>query len=100
MLAEELGPPERAPRGAAKSADGRRVSSKPLIEIARTKTKDQALAEALREGLLRFEPTADIYLSSISLRAGFWLPKPCWKNFSRFSRTLTYSGKCQLMGVG
>ena len=34
MLAEELGPPERAPRG----------SAKPLIEIARTKTKDEALA--------------------------------------------------------
>ncbi len=47
MLAEELGPPERAPRGAknaAASTDGRRVSSKPLIEIARTKTKDEAMA--------------------------------------------------------
>ena len=47
MLAEELGPPERAPRGAkttAKGADGRRQSSKPLIEIARTKTKDEAMA--------------------------------------------------------
>jgi DNA ligase D-like protein (predicted polymerase) len=47
MLAEELGPPERAPRGAkttAKGADGRRQSSKPLIEIARTKTKDEAVA--------------------------------------------------------
>ena len=47
MLAEELGPPERAPRGAkttAKRADGRRQSSKPLIEIARTKTKDEAMA--------------------------------------------------------
>ncbi|OBA60401.1 DNA polymerase domain-containing protein [Mycobacterium sp. 1100029.7] len=44
MLAEEMGPPERAPRGASKSADGRRQSSKPLIEIARTKTKDEALA--------------------------------------------------------
>ena len=47
MLAEELGPPERAPRGAknaAGSTDGRRVSSKPLIEIARTKTKDEAMA--------------------------------------------------------
>src|ERR1700729_1557603 len=45
-LAEELGPPERAPRGgktAAKRADGRRQSSKPLIEIARTKTKDEAM---------------------------------------------------------
>ena len=47
MLAEELGPPERAPRGAknaAGSTDGRRVSSKPLIEIARTKTQDEAMA--------------------------------------------------------
>jgi DNA ligase D-like protein (predicted polymerase) len=44
MLAEELGPPERAPRGSKKRADGRRQSSKPLIEIARTKTKDEAMA--------------------------------------------------------
>ncbi|CAN5448020.1 DNA polymerase domain-containing protein [soil metagenome] len=34
-LAEELGPPEKAPKGAGKI---------PLIEIARTKTKDEALA--------------------------------------------------------
>jgi hypothetical protein len=44
MLAEDLGPPEKAPRGAGKSTDGRRVSSKPLIEIARTKTRDEAMA--------------------------------------------------------
>jgi DNA ligase D-like protein (predicted polymerase) len=44
MLAEELGPPEKAPKGSRTSADGRRQSSKPLIEIARTKTKDEALA--------------------------------------------------------
>jgi DNA ligase D-like protein (predicted polymerase) len=47
ILAEELGPPERAPKRAkntAKRADGKRVSSKPLIEIARTKTKDEAMA--------------------------------------------------------
>jgi DNA ligase D-like protein (predicted polymerase) len=46
QLAEELGPPEKAPRGAtaARGRDGRRVSSKPLIEIARTKTKDEAMA--------------------------------------------------------
>ncbi|MCV7077701.1 non-homologous end-joining DNA ligase [Mycobacterium szulgai] len=43
ILAEELGPPEKAPKGAKKSADGRRVSSMPLIEIARTKTKDEAM---------------------------------------------------------
>ena len=41
--AEELGPPEKAPKGAA-SVAGRRVSSMPLIEIARTKTKDEAMA--------------------------------------------------------
>jgi DNA ligase D-like protein (predicted polymerase) len=47
VLAEEMGPPEKAPSGATKGAQatgGRRASSKPLIEIARTKTKDEALA--------------------------------------------------------
>ena len=43
-LADKLGPAEKAPRGATKSADGRRKSIMPLIEIARTKTKDEALA--------------------------------------------------------
>ena len=45
-LAEELGPAEKAPRGARRSADstGNRISSKPLIEIARTKTRDEAMA--------------------------------------------------------
>jgi DNA ligase D-like protein (predicted polymerase) len=43
-LAEELGPPEKAPKGSGKRGDGRRVSSKPLIEIARTKTKDEAMS--------------------------------------------------------
>jgi WD40 repeat protein len=38
-------------------------------------SKDQALAEALRTGLKRLEPTAGIFLSSISLGAGFWVPK-------------------------
>ncbi|WP_372513773.1 DNA polymerase domain-containing protein [Mycobacterium paraffinicum] len=43
VLAEEMGPPERAPKGSG-TADGRRRSVMPLIEIARTKTKDEALA--------------------------------------------------------
>lgn len=43
-LAEELGPPEKAPKGAGKSRTGRRVSSMPLIEIARTKTREEAMA--------------------------------------------------------
>lgn len=38
-------------------------------------SKDVALAEALRGGLLRFEPGADIFFSPVSLGAGFWLPK-------------------------
>ncbi|GAA1525689.1 bifunctional non-homologous end joining protein LigD [Agromyces terreus] len=43
-LAEELGPAEKPP--SAKDGSGRRSSSMPLIEIARTKTKPEAL-EAL-----------------------------------------------------
>nr|WP_141681881.1 DNA polymerase domain-containing protein [Mycobacterium malmoense] len=43
VLAEEMGPPERAPKGAG-GAGGRRRSVMPLIEVARTKTKDEALA--------------------------------------------------------
>lgn len=47
VLAEEMGPPERAPKGSGKrgsAAAGRRQSTRPLIEIARTKTKDEAMA--------------------------------------------------------
>src|SRR6478609_4670122 len=40
-LAEELGPAEKPPRGT--SADGRRASTMPLIEVARIKTKPEAL---------------------------------------------------------
>lgn len=43
--AEELGPPEKPGKASANSGgNGRRESSKPLIEIARTKTKDEAMA--------------------------------------------------------
>lgn len=52
-LAARLGPAEKAPRGrggsggeGASGGDGRRVSRMPLIEVARTKTKPEAL-EAL-----------------------------------------------------
>lgn len=41
-LAAELGPAEKAPKGA--SRDGRRRPTMPLIEIARTKTKPEAQA--------------------------------------------------------
>jgi len=45
-LADRLGPAEKAPKG-AKGSSGvarRRISKMPLIEIARTKTRDEALA--------------------------------------------------------
>jgi DNA ligase D-like protein (predicted polymerase) len=43
-LAEELGPAENAPKGVRRDGSGRRQSVMPLIEIARTKTKDEAMA--------------------------------------------------------
>ncbi|MCW2688809.1 MAG: putative primase [Mycobacterium sp.] len=43
-LAERLGPAEKAPKGSRRTKDGRRGSTKPLIEVARTKTKDEAMA--------------------------------------------------------
>ncbi|MCX8555790.1 non-homologous end-joining DNA ligase [Mycolicibacterium mucogenicum] len=44
-LAEELGPMPKAEKpGGGASADGRRASQMPLIEIARTKTRDEAMA--------------------------------------------------------
>ncbi|MDP9164883.1 MAG: DNA polymerase domain-containing protein [Actinomycetota bacterium] len=43
-LANELGPAEKAPKGARRGdGAGHRVSAMPLIEIARTKTKDEAM---------------------------------------------------------
>ncbi|MCU1699735.1 MAG: polymerase protein [Mycobacterium sp.] len=43
--AKELGPAEKAPKGARRSDGPRgRVSRMPLIEIAKTKTKDEAMA--------------------------------------------------------
>jgi DNA ligase D-like protein (predicted polymerase) len=41
-LAEQLGPAERPPRG-AKKGSGRRQSAMPLIEVARTRTRDEAM---------------------------------------------------------
>jgi DNA ligase D-like protein (predicted polymerase) len=63
-LADELGPPDRAPRGAKKAAGstdraaGRRQSTMPLIEVARTKTKDEAMA-ALETWRRRYPAVSD-----------------------------------------
>lgn len=43
-LADELGPPEKAPRKRGTGRRSARISSMPLIEIARTKTKNEAMA--------------------------------------------------------
>ncbi|OMC29027.1 DNA polymerase domain-containing protein [Mycobacterium sp. GA-1841] len=74
-LAKELGPAEKAPKGA--SRDGRRVSSMPLIEIAKTKTKDEALAalEVWREhhpaAAARLEPV-DVLLDGMRGPSSIW----------------------------
>jgi bifunctional non-homologous end joining protein LigD len=54
-LAEQLGPAEKPPRGGG--ADGRRQSTMPLIELARTRTKPEALS-ALEEWKARHPDAA------------------------------------------
>jgi len=76
MLAEELGPPEKPPKG-AKSADGRRVSTMPLIEIARTKTKDEAMA-ALDTWRDRYPAAADRLQPADILVDGMRGPSSIW----------------------
>ena len=56
-LAKELGPAEKPPR--AGGADGRRQSTMPLVEIARTKTKPEAL-EALEQWKAQHPHVADL----------------------------------------
>jgi bifunctional non-homologous end joining protein LigD len=55
-LAEELGPADKPPRGGG--ADGRRQSTMPLIEVARTRTKPEALG-ALDEWKSRHPSVVD-----------------------------------------
>jgi DNA ligase D-like protein (predicted polymerase) len=80
VLAEELGPPEKAPKGAkstGKRADGRRASSMPLIEIARTKTKDEAMA-ALDTWRGRYPAAADRLHPADVLVDGMRGPSSIW----------------------
>jgi hypothetical protein len=82
MLAEDMGPPERAPRGAkseatAKRTDGRRASSKPLIEIARTKTRDEAMA-ALDTWRDRYPAVAALLQPADVLVDGMRGPSSIW----------------------
>ncbi|OMC48875.1 DNA polymerase domain-containing protein [Mycobacterium sp. IS-1264] len=77
MLAEELGPAERAPKGSGSRGDGRRQSSKPLIEIARTKTRDEAMA-ALDTWRGRYPAVADRLHPADVLVDGMRGPSSIW----------------------
>jgi len=80
-LAEELGPAEKAPKGArrggASAGTGRRQSVMPLIEIARTKTKDEAMA-ALDTWRQRYPAAADRLAPSDVLVDGMRGPSSIW----------------------
>jgi DNA ligase D-like protein (predicted polymerase) len=77
-LAEELGPAEKAPKGARRAAaTGRRQSVMPLIEIARTKTKDEAMA-ALATWRDRYPAAADRLQPADVLVDGMRGPSSIW----------------------
>jgi len=77
-LAEELGPAEKAPKGARRGAStGRRQSVMPLIEIARTKTKDEAMA-ALDTWRERHPAAADRLQPADILVDGMRGPSSIW----------------------
>jgi hypothetical protein len=83
-LADRLGPAEKAPRGAAKKAQkgssgnpGRRISKMPLIEIARTKTKDEAMA-ALDEWRARYPSVTEKLQPADILVDGMRGPSSIW----------------------
>jgi DNA ligase D-like protein (predicted polymerase) len=77
-LADRLGPAEKAPKGAKKgTGGGSRISSKPLIEIARTKTKDEALA-ALDVWRAKYEEVAKKLKPADVLLDGMRGPSSIW----------------------
>jgi DNA ligase D-like protein (predicted polymerase) len=78
-LAERLGPAEKAPKGAKRTGGGvrRRISTKPLIEIARTKTKDEAMA-ALDEWRARYPSVAEKLEPADILVDGMRGPSSIW----------------------
>ena len=71
-LADELGPPEKPPKGT-----GRRQSTMPLIEIARTRTKDEATA-ALDTWRRRHPAAAGLLLPADVLVDGMRGPSSIW----------------------
>jgi DNA ligase D-like protein (predicted polymerase) len=75
-LADRLGPAEKAPKG-AKKGTGRRQSVMPLIEIARTKTKDEAMA-ALDEWRTKYPQVAEKLEPADVLVDGMRGPSSIW----------------------
>ncbi|ACL41167.1 DNA polymerase LigD, polymerase domain protein [Pseudarthrobacter chlorophenolicus A6] len=74
-LAKDLGPAEKAPR--AGNGSGRRQSAMPLIEVARTKTKPEAL-KALEEwksghaGVVKALQPADVMVDGMRGSSSLW----------------------------
>jgi DNA ligase D len=71
-LAEDLGPAEKPPKG-----DGRRQPTKPLIEIARAKTKDEALGaleawKARHKAAAAHLEPADVLVDGMRGRSSLW----------------------------
>ena len=71
-LAKRLGPAEKPPKGV-----GRRQQTMPLIEIARAKTKDEALAgldqwKARHPDVLRYLQAADTLVDGMRGRSSVW----------------------------
>lgn len=74
-LAAELGPAEKAPRSG--DGSGRRMSTMPLIEVARTKTKPEALAaldqwKTQHAGLLSALHPADVLVDGMRGSSSLW----------------------------
>jgi bifunctional non-homologous end joining protein LigD len=78
-LAERMGPAEKAPKGTKGSSGGalRRTSTMPLIEIARTKTKDEAMA-ALDQWRARYPSIAGKLQPADVLVDGMRGPSSIW----------------------
>ncbi|MFE5670308.1 DNA polymerase domain-containing protein [Agromyces sp. NPDC056523] len=75
-LAEELGPAEKAPRGSG-DGSGRRQSSMPLIEVARTETKPEALEaldrwKAAHAGVVPHLSPADVMVDGMRGSSSLW----------------------------
>lgn len=76
-LAERQGPPEKAPRGTRRNVDGRRTSPLPLIEVARTKTRDEAMT-ALDTWRKRYPDAAQHLAPDDVLLDGMRGPSSIW----------------------